>query len=89
MLFRNAFGTQRPGGPLRNAFDMRLKNPANTNAVLWGGRLLALWEVGTVFPLPPSGSQALCNPHNSRLSNHDTVSAIWRARQSTLLPCVC
>jgi carotenoid cleavage dioxygenase-like enzyme len=44
ILFRSAFGTQKSGW-LRNAFDMRLKNPANTNAVIWGGRLLALWEV--------------------------------------------
>ena len=28
-----------------NALDLKLKNPANTNVVLWGGRLLALWEV--------------------------------------------
>lgn len=44
ILFRSAFGTQKSGW-LRNAFDMQLKNPANTNAIVWGGRLLALWEV--------------------------------------------
>lgn len=47
VLYRNTFGTQprKPWGPLQNAFDLYLKNPANTNVVLWGNRLLALWEV--------------------------------------------
>ena len=47
VLYRNTFGTQpkKPLGPLQNAFDLVLKNPANTNVVLWGNRLLALWEV--------------------------------------------
>ena len=30
---------------MKNAFDLYLKNPANTNVVEWGKRLLALWEV--------------------------------------------
>ena len=46
MLYRNTFGTQpKRERPLQNAFDLYLKNPANTNVVLWGDRLLALWEV--------------------------------------------
>ena len=49
VLYRNTFGTQpkKPLGPMQNAFDLTLKNPANTNVVLWGNRLLALWEVNT------------------------------------------
>lgn len=49
VLYRNTFGTQprKPLGPIQNAFDLVLKNPANTNVVLWGNRLLALWEVRT------------------------------------------
>jgi len=47
-VYRATFGTARPGGPLRNALDIELKNPANTNVLLWGDvphtRLLALWE---------------------------------------------
>lgn len=43
--YRNTFGTQRVGGFIANAFDLYLKNPANTNVVEWGQRLLALWEV--------------------------------------------
>ena len=44
-MHRNTFGTQRPGGAIANAFDLQLKNPANTNVIEWGGRLLSLWEV--------------------------------------------
>ncbi|KAL3146000.1 hypothetical protein ABBQ38_015360 [Trebouxia sp. C0009 RCD-2024] len=55
VLYRNTFGTQpkRALGPLQNAFDLYLKNPANTNVVLWGDRLLALWEAGCPFELDP------------------------------------
>ena len=49
VLYRNTFGTQRSGGALRNAFDLKLKNPANTNVLSWGNRLLALWEVCFLF----------------------------------------
>lgn len=45
IMYRNTFGTQRVGGFIANAFDLYLKNPANTNVVEWGQRLLALWEV--------------------------------------------
>ncbi|KAL0046710.1 hypothetical protein WJX82_008018 [Trebouxia sp. C0006] len=55
VLYRNTFGTQprKPWGPLQNAFDLYLKNPANTNVVLWGDRLLALWEAGCPFEMDP------------------------------------
>ena len=55
-MHRNTFGTQRAGGPLANAFDLQLKNPANTNVIEWGGRLLSLWEVRAFLhePLPES-----------------------------------
>ncbi len=46
VLFRNAFATQRAGGLLYNAMDTYVKNTANTNVVCWGGRCLALFEVG-------------------------------------------
>jgi len=38
------FGSQKPGGPVANAFDLRLKNIANTHVVRLGDQLLALWE---------------------------------------------
>ena len=46
ILYRGAFGTQRSGGAFFNMFDVNIKNVANTNALYWGGRLLALWEGG-------------------------------------------
>ncbi|MBX2864318.1 MAG: carotenoid oxygenase family protein [Leptolyngbyaceae cyanobacterium MAG.088] len=52
-LFRGVFGTQKPGGPLANAFDIRLKNIANTNVIYWGGKLLALWEAAEPHQLDP------------------------------------
>ena len=54
VLFRSTFGTAKPGGPLANAFDMKLKNPANTHVIAWGGRLLALWEAGPPHELDPA-----------------------------------
>ncbi|MFV9506842.1 MAG: carotenoid oxygenase family protein [Oscillochloridaceae bacterium umkhey_bin13] len=53
-LFRGVFGTQIPGGWLNNAFNLKLKNIANTGIVHWGGRLLALWEAGEPHRLDPA-----------------------------------
>lgn len=56
-LFRNTFGTQ-PRNPFFNAFNVELKNVANTNAVIWGRgehrKLLALWEAGAPHELCPT-----------------------------------
>ncbi len=52
-LYRGVFGTQRPGGPIANAFDIRFKNIANTNVVKLGGQLLALWEAASPYALDP------------------------------------
>ncbi len=53
ILYRGVFGTQKPGGPLANAFDFRLKNIANTNVIYWGDKLLALWEAAKPHRLNP------------------------------------
>ena len=53
LLYRGVFGTQKPGGPLANAFDLRLKNIANTHVVRLGEDLLALWEAGSPHSLDP------------------------------------
>jgi all-trans-8'-apo-beta-carotenal 15,15'-oxygenase len=53
ILYRGTFGTQKPGGVLANAFDLRLKNIANTNVIYWGGKLLALWEAASPYRLDP------------------------------------
>ncbi|MDV3350876.1 carotenoid oxygenase family protein [Leptothoe sp. LEGE 181152] len=52
-LYRGVFGTQKPGGPMANAFDLRLKNIANTNVIYWGEKLLALWEAAEPHRLNP------------------------------------
>ena len=52
-LYRGVFGTPKPGGPLANAFDLRLKNIANTHVVRLGDQLLALWEASSPHALDP------------------------------------
>ncbi|MFM7286703.1 MAG: carotenoid oxygenase family protein [Cyanobium sp.] len=52
-VYRGVFGTQKPGGVLANAFDLRLKNIANTPVVLLGDQLLALWEAAEPHTLDP------------------------------------
>jgi len=52
-LYRGVFGTQKPGGVAANAFDLRLKNIANTHVVRLGDQLLALWEAAEPHALDP------------------------------------
>ena len=52
-LYRGVFGSQKPGGLLANAFDVRLKNIANTHVVRLGDQLLALWEAAEPHALDP------------------------------------
>lgn len=52
-LYRGVFGTQKPGGAPANAFDLRLKNIANTHVVRLGDQLLALWEAAEPHALDP------------------------------------
>ncbi|MCU0527025.1 MAG: carotenoid oxygenase family protein [Elainella sp. Prado103] len=54
VLYRGVFGTQKPGGWLANAFDLRLKNIANTHIIHWGEKLLALWEAAEPHRLDPT-----------------------------------
>lgn len=59
MLYRGVFGTQPAGGWLRHAFDLRLKNIANTNVIYWGEKLLALWEAAEPHRLDPVSLETL------------------------------
>jgi all-trans-8'-apo-beta-carotenal 15,15'-oxygenase len=59
ILYRNTFGTQREGGILANALDVKLKNVANTNVVSFGDRVFALWEAGKPYELDPETLQTL------------------------------
>ncbi|MEM7795254.1 MAG: carotenoid oxygenase family protein [Cyanobacteria bacterium P01_C01_bin.118] len=58
-LYRGVFGSQKPGGLFANAFDLRLKNIANTNVIYWGGKLLALWEAAEPHRLAPDTLETL------------------------------
>jgi len=52
-LYRGVFGSAKPGGWFANAFDLRLKNIANTQVIYWSGKLLALWEAAAPYRLDP------------------------------------
>ena len=52
-IYRGVFGTQKSGGPIANAFDLRFKNIANTHVVKLGNQLLALWEAAGPHALDP------------------------------------
>ena len=54
VLYRGVFGTQKPGGWWANFLDLRFKNPANTNVIYHGGKLLALWEASAPYRLNPA-----------------------------------
>lgn len=53
ILYRGVFGTQKPGGFFANAFNLKLKNIANTSVLYWGEKLLALWEGAEPHRLEP------------------------------------
>lgn len=52
MLYRS-FGTNLPGGWIKNIGKLQFKNAANTNVVQWGGKMLALWEGGVPHEINP------------------------------------
>lgn len=56
VLTRGTFGTNKDEGI--NAFDFRLRNPCNTNAVRVGDKVLALSEVGLPQVLDPDTLEA-------------------------------
>ncbi|MEM9265073.1 MAG: carotenoid oxygenase family protein [Cyanobacteria bacterium P01_F01_bin.13] len=75
-LYRGVFGTQKPGGPFANAFDLRLKNIANTNVIYWGGKLLALWEAAEPHQLDPKTLETIgLDNLNGLLKPGDAFSA--------------
>jgi all-trans-8'-apo-beta-carotenal 15,15'-oxygenase len=59
ILYRGVFGTARSGGWLKNAFDTKLKNIANTQVIYWGGKLMALWEAAQPHRLDPATLETL------------------------------
>ena len=75
-LYRGVFGTQKPGGAISNAFDLRLKNIANTNIIKLGDELLALWEASSPHSLNPKNleTNGLSNL-NGVLKQEEALSA--------------
>ncbi|ABM71522.1 Retinal pigment epithelial membrane protein [Prochlorococcus marinus str. MIT 9515] len=53
-VYRGVFGTQKSGGILNNALDLKFKNIANTHVVKLGNEVLALWEAAGPHALEPS-----------------------------------
>lgn len=58
-LYRGVFGSQKPGGWFANAFDLKIKNIANTHIIYWGEKLLALWEAAQPYRLNPQTLETL------------------------------
>lgn len=76
ILYRGVFGTQKPGGWLANAFDLQLKNIANTNVIYWGGKLLALWEAAEPYRLDPETLETLGKDYlNGLIAEGDAFAA--------------
>lgn len=76
ILYRGVFGTQKPGGWLANAFDIKLKNIANTNVIYWGDKLLALWEAAEPHQLDPQTLETLGKDYlDGVLHNGDAFAA--------------
>ena len=53
MLFKGAFATGKSVPGFFNPFNFDVKNVANTNVVLWGRRLWALWEAALPHEMDP------------------------------------
>ena len=47
-IYRGVFGTQKNGGILSKALDLKFKNIANTHVVKLGNEILALWELSLI-----------------------------------------
>ncbi len=74
--YRGVFGTQKSGGFFANAFDLRLKNIANTNVVKLGNQLLALWEASNPYALNPNNLETYgITSLNGSLSKNEAFSA--------------
>lgn len=68
--FRTTFGNPT-ANPLNHLFDLCLKNPANTHVVLWGNKLLALYEAGAPYRIDPETLATLgAETLNGELTNH-------------------
>jgi all-trans-8'-apo-beta-carotenal 15,15'-oxygenase len=64
---RGAFQSMISGGIFSNIFNLKIKNVANTNVILWNKRLFALWEAGRPYELIPETLDTI--PGESTLNN--------------------
>eukprot|EP00180_Rhodochaete_pulchella_P000292 Plantae.Rhodophyta-Rhodochaete_pulchella.ctg12046.p1 GENE.Plantae.Rhodophyta-Rhodochaete_pulchella.ctg12046~~Plantae.Rhodophyta-Rhodochaete_pulchella.ctg12046.p1 ORF type:complete len:568 (-),score=93.70 Plantae.Rhodophyta-Rhodochaete_pulchella.ctg12046:109-1734(-) len=53
VLYRTAFGLQKPGGWMANFMDFTVKNNANIGPIYFGDRLLATFDGGWPYRLDP------------------------------------
>ena len=53
LLYKGTFGTQVPGGLLKNLFQIAPRNVANTGILSTGDKCLALFEAGQPYSLDP------------------------------------
>ena len=79
---RGVFGTQKSGGILRNAFDMKTKHVANTNLILCGDKLFALWEGGSPYEMDPKtletvGMRSDIADNFSAHPRYDPIKNVW------------
>ena len=58
-IYRGVFGTQKAGGIINNALDLKLKNIANTHVVKLGDEILALWEAAGPHALDPNSLETI------------------------------
>jgi len=52
-IYWGVFGTQKNGGILNNALDLKFKNIANTHVIKLGDEILALWEAAGPHAMDP------------------------------------
>ena len=72
-IYRGVFGTQKKGGLLSNALNLRFKNIANTHVIKLGNDLLALWEA--------AGPHAL-NPTNLETKGLTTLNGVLKENEA-------
>ena len=58
-IYRGVFGTQKNGGILNNALDLKFKNIANTHVVKLGHEILALWEAAGPHAMDPDSLETI------------------------------
>ena len=58
-IYRGVFGTQKSGGILNNALDLKFKNIANTHVIKLGNEVLALWEAAGPHALDPNSLETI------------------------------